>query len=523
MSKINTRIYYVTVFLTGAAVLIFEVTAIRMLSPYFGSSLYVLSSVLTVVLAALSLGYYFGGRIADKYTHYVPLYLIITTAGVVMLFLLVVSQFLLPISPQLFSIISGPLVMGMGLFFIPALLLGADSPYVIKLLTNNLSQEHSGAVVGSTFFWSTIGSIVGSLSAGFYLIPNLGLNNTIVSVSVFLVIWGILSILILNKFGDKNYPPSPIKALSLKLLIMIVTTLFLSYQALNVSLFNSNVKLLYKTDGYYSKLQVIEVNLHGNDYRFLKQDNNFSSASIPNENTIVLGYTQLAVLYKEINPEAKNFLVLGAGAYSIPRHIHRLNPEINISVFEIEEKLKSVAVEYFELPETDKIKNVVGDARILLRDSPEKYDVIFSDVMNSGFYIPPHLSSQEFFMEMKKKLSPEGVIFVNFIGVIPFKPMSLTGSMIKTITSIFPNYEIVALDSAKSTKLRNIVFILRHDNQKINLPDVVIDDMINSNKKQISELIVDKNSFDLENQVIFTDNLSKVEPFVFKQFAESNW
>lgn len=89
-------IYYLTVFATGAAVLIFEVAAVRMLAPYFGSSLYVLSSVLTTILAALSFGYYFGGRIADRIPTPRALYCIIGVAGIVMLFLQVLSLQILP-------------------------------------------------------------------------------------------------------------------------------------------------------------------------------------------------------------------------------------------------------------------------------------------------------------------------------------------------------------------------------------------------------------------------------------------
>ncbi len=519
MDKQKT-ILYVTVFFTGAAVLIFEVTAVRMLSPYFGSSLYVLSSVLTVVLAALSLGYYFGGRIADKLPHYGPLYLIISGAGLVMIFLLNVAHFILPASPHLFSILTGPLVMSFGLFFVPALLLGADSPYVIKLLTRNATPEHNGAIVGSTFFWSTVGSIVGSLSAGFFLIPTLGLTVTIVMVSNFLVLWSVIAALLLRQSSSEKSPQAAIDNQLVKLFFIVIASLFFTLTILRSDPPHGIAKVLYQDDGLYSRLQVIEMPIASSTYRLLKQDNNYSSAFLPGSQRLVFGYSQIANVYKKMYPEAKNYLVLGGGAYSIPRSMHLDNPSLDIQVWDIEPSLQKIAFEYFELPATEKIKTSVGDARVLLRNSPGQFDVIFSDVMNSGFFIPPHLSSQEFFMELKQKLSPQGVVFVNFIGSLPIEPYSLTGSMIKTITSVFPNYEIVAISGIQKTTMQNMVFVLRHEDQPIIFPEIEINDL-GLSVSPIAELILDKTTLSLAEQVIFTDDLSKVEPYIFKQFANA--
>jgi len=82
------RLFFLTVFCTGAAVLIVEVSAVRLLAPYYGSSLYVLSSVLSVILFALSVGYYAGGKMADRFPYHIPLYIVITSAGLVLLCLM---------------------------------------------------------------------------------------------------------------------------------------------------------------------------------------------------------------------------------------------------------------------------------------------------------------------------------------------------------------------------------------------------------------------------------------------------
>jgi Predicted spermidine synthase with an N-terminal membrane domain len=185
MNSLPRLIFFATIFITGAAVLIFEVAAVRALSPYFGASIYVISSVLTVILAALSLGYYFGGRLADRRPEPGVLYIIIGMSGLVMNGLFYLSLHLFPIAGSVLPITFGPLILAAVFFLMPAFLLGIDSPFVIKLLTTN-DTEHNGAVVGSTFFWSTIGSIVGSLISGFVLIPYLGLDYTFVGTATFL-------------------------------------------------------------------------------------------------------------------------------------------------------------------------------------------------------------------------------------------------------------------------------------------------------------------------------------------------
>ena len=165
---------YGTVFITGASVLIIEVVAVRMLAPQFGSSLYVLSSVLTIILAALSVGYYIGGNLADRNPHYEPLYSTIALSGVAVIALEFFALLILPYGSAFFSIVTGPLILGSVLFFLPAFMLGIVSPYVIKLLTRRTREDEIGAVVGATFFWGTIGSITGSLLTGFFSCHSLG-------------------------------------------------------------------------------------------------------------------------------------------------------------------------------------------------------------------------------------------------------------------------------------------------------------------------------------------------------------
>jgi predicted membrane-bound spermidine synthase len=514
-------IYYLTVFLTGAAVLIFEVAAVRMLAPYFGSSLYVLSSVLTTILAALSVGYYFGGRIADRFPTPITLYSIIGLAGIVMLFLQILALNILPLSHSIFSITTGPLVLSLTLFFIPAFLLGIDSPFVIKLLTQTGSTDHNGALVGSIFFFSTIGSIVGSITAGFFLIPYLGLTLTITLVSIILVTWACIAAVLITTLTRDTPLPKPRLPLSLLICIAIGSTVYFCGVTYYTTQKQTAATTLYQADGFYSHLQVFERTINNQTFRFLKNDVNHSSAIIPGSPTPVFTYTQLADMFTVNNPDAKKYLVLGGGSYTIPRFIHHNYPAIDIDVAEIEPGLFSLAHKYFELPITDKITNYELDARVFLQSTTTQYDVIFSDVMNSGLFIPPHVATVEFFEAFKARLAPDGIAILNYIGALNTNSMTLTGSLIKTIATVFPNYQLLALRGTDYTGTQNMLFILRHDDKPITIPDQEIIDYFNVATTSALTLLVDTTKIKLDNQSVFTDNLSNIEPLIVKEFAKS--
>jgi MFS family permease len=178
------------VFLTGACVLIIEVLATRILASYYGNTIFTMSSVISIVLAALSVGYYFGGKIADRYPSEKVFYSIILISGISVIFLYFSVLFLLPLIGYKLSIVSGPIISAVVLFFLPSLLLGTLSPFAIKLQQKYFPEKGMGSITGEIFFWSTLGSIFGSLFTGFVLIALFGINQIVLAVAVVLIILG---------------------------------------------------------------------------------------------------------------------------------------------------------------------------------------------------------------------------------------------------------------------------------------------------------------------------------------------
>ena len=505
MKNLRSKILHTTVFLTGCAVLIFEVAAVRMLAPYYGSSLSVLSSVLSVILLALSLGYMIGGRLADRYPNITVLTILIAGGGLSMLVLLSLASLSLPTLSLALNFGIGPLFLSLVFFFVPAFCLGIDSPFVTKLLASEEAHTE-GTTVGMVFFWSTIGSITGSLLAGYYCIPYFGLTLTLIIVSLILIGWsgtvyGLLT---------KKFPTIHAIILSLGLILAGLT---LHHHSTTTD------TILLERDGLYSHLAVFDHTQNGTTYRFLKNDANHSSAIIIGSSTeMAFSYTQYALLYRHMIPNPRNYLVLGGGAFTVPRHLHLDNPTLPIDTVETEPYLPDIAHQYFDYPTSTVLHDHIADARVFLQSTTTQYDVIFSDVFNSNFFIPAHLITIEFFTQLRNHMRDNGVAMFNYIGSLDTHDMSITGSLIATMKQVFPTLEIVALEDPKSKKNQNLLIVVRKQpGLPVEFGTSTIYRRFVDRTFVANEHMVDMSSLNLTDEQIFTDDKSASDPLLEKQ------
>jgi predicted membrane-bound spermidine synthase len=494
----TNKILFATVFVTGAAVLIIEVAAVRVLSPIYGSSLYVLSSVLTVVLAALSLGYWYGGKRADREHSIGALYTIITFSGVSILVLLMISKWLLPVFGPNFSVTTGPLLFSFGLFFIPAFLLGIVSPYIIKLQSLITPSEKIGSVVGATFFWGTFGSIVGSLATGFIFIPHMGVVLTIAFVSVFLMILGTLTPILVGRTLSKR-----------NLIIVILATVILSGTIYSNTKLDQNI--IYESEGIYSHIKIEDVTIANRQARFLFRDTNPSSSIYLDSKELLYPNLRFSLLYKSLVQNPTRALFLGGGAYTAPRTLTHNDPDLIIDVVEIEPELFILAQKYFDLDDVSNITNYVMDARVFLQQyEGEKYDLIFVDVFSTNLAPPFHLTTKEFYEDLAKKLSPDGVIMVNTVGSIKEFQPSISGSLTKTIQSVFPTVVAYGLNKDPAAD-QNIVFVAGNNDEPININYMQLLGTVGSVHK------IPVTDFKLQNELVLTDDHAPVEYLMAKQ------
>jgi len=496
---LKRNLLFISVFITGAIVLIVEILAVRILSPYYGSTIFTVSGVISVILAALSIGYYAGGKLADRNPSSKQFFGLILSGGIALLGLNLLGIMILPILGLIFSLISGPLIASLILFFPPAFILGTLSPYAIKLQNTITPEQGVGTVAGKVFFWSTLGSITGSLLAGFVLIPRFGVNETIIASGIILFLLGFVPVVVLER--GRNL-----------IGILLLATIFASGAIFGSRLTEKNV--IYANDGLYEKIKVYDGVLKNRPTRFLLLNRNASSAMFldsDNPADLAYDYSKYYLLYRIFKPDTKNILVMGGGAYSVPRVFLAELPAAQIDVVEIEPTLYRLAKEKFNLKENPRLKNYITDGRRFLKSTDKKYDLIFGDAFSSFLSVPPHLTTEEFFKTARKRLAKNGIMIINFVGDLEARKKSLTFSEIKTFKKVFPNSYFFAVNSPKSLAAQNLIFVGYNSNKIINFNPGSLERFSDPFISSLPEKLIDLAQIDLSPYQVLTDNFAPVE------------
>lgn len=489
MKVIKRNIYPIVVFITGACVLVIELVALRILSPFFGGTLYSTTSVITVILTALSFGYYVGGRYSDKHPEPKPFYLFIAISGLLTLALYFLSFFILPFAPLALGITWGPLLMATILFFAPAFFWGMLSPYAITLESKKKTKKEIGSVSGRVFFASTAGSICGSLLTGFFLVPRFGVNSIMLSVSVILVLLGLIG-------GFKS-------GFSLKKTLVVLSLLVAFFY---LSLIASNFRspsVLYDTDGIYERIRVVEQEHKGVKGRLLRLDASASSGIEIETGDLLFTYTKYADLYKYTDIEVKDTLVLGAGAYTIPDWLTKNDENILVDAVDIEPTLYEIGKEYFGVSDTKRITPIVSDGRTYVNSIDKKYDYVYLDMFASSLTPPEHLMTTEFYESVKNVMQDNSIIIVNAIGNPSDGKPNLLLSEIKTMESVFDDTYYFTTDDNDHMARQNYIFVAF--NGDVNWQW----DESEQSEEFLSHLIEEE--YDLDGQIVFTDDYAPVE------------
>jgi spermidine synthase len=435
-----------SVTLAGMAVLVIEISATRMLAPYFGNSIFTISSVIGIVLAALGLGYYCGGSLADRKPSSVWFFSLIVTAGFSVLLLQFFNAILLPGIAYKLSLINGPLIVSLLMFFLPALFLGMLSPFAITLLHAREAGRGVGNASGLVFFWSTLGSIAGSLSTGFLLIPHWGIGNIMIGVGSGLVLLGGIGLLLTREL-PKVLP------LGLTLLGLICG------MALRQAAVAQDRGAVFAADGLYERIVIRDIPHRGRTARILLQDRNVSGGLYLDDGSMAFDYTKYFDLYRLFTADLQTALAIGGGTYSVPGSILRDSPRAIVDVAEIDPSLHSLAIRYFSLAEDARLRNHVIDGRRFLHDTAARYDLIFSDAYRSFISAPPQFATLEFFRLARSKLREDGVLIANFYGSLAPDARSTVYSVLRTMRAAFPQVYVIATVSPASEELQNFIFI----------------------------------------------------------------
>ena len=486
------------VFISGMASLGVEFGAARLLAPYFGTSLYVWGVLIGLILIYLSAGYVIGGRLADRRPRDEVLFQITAWAGLWIGIIPLVSYPILLASQQGFKEISVGLVLGtlLGvvlLFAVPVILLGCVSPFAIRLLLRDV--ETGGNTAGRVYALSTAGSILGTFLPVFWFIPTYGTRPTLEGFGLVLV-----GVSVAGLWPRRRLYASFAAA-------VILAWIFLP----------SGIKppqvgqLVYEKESAYGYIQVVQ---DGTRTELVLNEGE-AIHSIYDPNSYLTGgpwdYMVVANAFRPaqaIEAPPRDIAILGlAGGTAARQYTAAYGPGVQITGVEIDPDILDVARRYFHLDEPN-VHPVVADARYWLDTQASRYDVIVMDAYRQP-YIPFHLTTREFFSEVRDHLRPGGVAVVNAGRTAT--DYRLVEALASTMAAVYPTVFLVDVPQFANT-------LIYGSTEAIPLSDVqhnlgLVHEPVASD---VAHSVLDSGSLRVSpyHGQVFTDDLAPVERLI---------
>jgi len=431
-SSLAGALVLVTAAVTGAAVMMLELLGTRVIGPFYGVSMFVWSSLISVTLISLAVGYLLGGRLADRGR--VDLSVILVVAGLATAAIPVLRAPVLTLTNPL-GLRAGAFLSALLLFFVPLTVLAMVGPYVVKLLA--VRQDRVGSVSGAVMALSTAGSVAGTLVLGFFLLPLVGTRAILYSIAAVLMGGGIcLRVWLRVPSGRKPTQPA-----SLVLLCLVAGALIAADPG--HSEVTLDYKVVYEAESMYGKIRVLDDERRG--VRWMLSDASTISAVHIGTNRALFPYLSLLEGLPHFNPAGRTALVVGLGAGYLPMAFE--SHGIVTDAIEIDPVVARAAAAFFPFKPPRRL--VVGDARYELARLPDHYDFIIHDCFTGGS-IPAHVLSVEMLRDVRAHLNQGGVLAMNFFGFNRGADASALEAVAATIQAVFPYQRILSTAPAEN-------------------------------------------------------------------------
>jgi len=434
---------YCTVFLTGASVMVIELLGTRLIAPFYGASLYVWASLISVTMIALAIGYYAGGHWAD-HAKRTGLALIIALAG---LLTLVIPWMTTPVllATDSLGLQMGTFISTLILFTPSLIMLGMVGPFAVKMVTDSLSGV--GASTGSIYAVSTVGSVVGTLLLGFYLFPRIGSREIFVGVGLGLFVLAALVAFFERKRIPMRYSLVPVVLLALPGMMLFPGGLSSGNAA---SHSEQSYQVQFERESLYGWVRVLD-NPAANMRLLMADASTIGAASISHGENLMT-YQRIVELIPQLAPDIKRALLIGQGAGHMATNLLRFG--VTTDTIEIDPAVAEAAQDYFDFKPTG--KRIIGDARYAIRKLQGSYDLIILDVFTGGAE-PVHLLTEETLQQINGLLSKQGLLALNFVSFLDGGENIALASVGKTLAQVFPHQRVFI--SEPGVEFNDFIFI----------------------------------------------------------------
>jgi spermidine synthase len=439
-----------TTTLCGGLIMVVEVLGARVIGPYFGVSLYVWTALITVTLLSLSAGYAIGGILADRHPSPTWLYGLIIAAGILVLLVPTLKPWAILVSVPLG--LRGGALLSATLLFVPALLLlGCVSPFVVRIAARELASL--GRTVGVLYALSTLGSMVGTALAGYWIIGVVGVSRAYQICGAMLVLLGLTYFVFFAR-----RPGAAAGALLLAAVFLLPAGKLPSVTLPD----GTRANLIEGIDSYYGNVKVVEY--VGTNYQTREMMINGLVQGGIDQKTgqSIYEYAYLLeTLPLAIKPDARSALVVGLGAGVIAARLQQRG--IDVEAIDIDPVVVAMAEKHFSL----RLKRpvVIEDARYFLTQNGRSYDIIIMDAF-SGDSTPSHLLTREALAQVKARLTPDGIMAINVIADARAAPL-LSPAIVATMQTQFLEVAAFPLFDLASTKSKGGNLVLVASNRPV--------------------------------------------------------
>ncbi|NQY68066.1 MAG: fused MFS/spermidine synthase, partial [Flavobacteriales bacterium] len=386
LSKISKK-YLILAFVEGFAVMAVEMFSVRIISPFYGSSHTLWTSVLASTLFALAIGYFAGGYLAKgkDEPNRILLHLLLV-ASLFIVGMTFYSNYLMLFFYD-YGFLSAVILSPLTILIFPLMFLGCTSPIIIK--ASSVNENLTGKVSGIIFTISTMGGILASFLFGLIIIPNFGVAIPATVLAVFVSTTALILL----------YKSERIVILIPFIVGLLGISLYVVRENVRPKLYGAH-EVEMVAEGVLGQIKVVKTRFFdGNDKKRMVVNNvaQTNCAMIDGEAVSYWSYPHLISIFGSVIDEGSDALVLGFGSGSNVSELQKRN--FKIDAVDLDKRLLQIAKDHFNFKE-DKHNFIVDDARHYVQVTDKKYDLIVMDVLK-GEVQPNYMLSIESFMALK--------------------------------------------------------------------------------------------------------------------------